>query len=85
MKSASIKFLKKSEHYLNGPHINLIIGITLLLASLSEVEGDISDLFSVNDIGAHHGILVLGIVHLLRSLLVFTSSLIIIIEKRNAS
>jgi len=76
-----IKFLNQTSHILNGPHINLIIGVFLLFSVFSEIEGEIVDVLVSADIGIHHGIVAFGLIHVLSALAALTESLVLILER----
>ena len=75
-------WLKKFQNSLYHPLIDLGVGIVLLFAAFSELDGDFLVALSEDGIGLHHGILVLGGVHLLGAFRDLLSSSINIIEKR---
>ncbi len=76
------KFLKKFEKSLYHPLIDLGAGIVLIFAAFSELDSDFIAALSEDGIGLHHGILVLGVVQLLRAFRELLSSSINIIEQR---
>ena len=73
-------FLLKTEDFFRNPFLQLVVGLVLMTTALAEAGDSIYDDLTTGDIGAHHGISLLGLVHALRSVPAIIGSLILFAE-----
>ena len=59
--------MKNLQRILENPYFNLIAGLIVLYAAMSEVIRDFHDLDQFQ-LGAHHGVVLLALVHILKTL-----------------
>lgn len=67
-KSAFRKFVKKLDSFVKHPRTKLFVGLILVATSAYEIGSDLLDDIPGVNIGAHHGLLILGIINALSSI-----------------
>lgn len=71
------KFLKKIETAARNPWTEAFIGIVLLITGLADAGESIFEDVTSGNVGAHHGVIMLGMVHVLKAVPSILSSLIL--------
>ena len=56
-------FIQKMEKFAKNPHFDAVIGIVLLTTGIIEAGDTIFEDIVSGNVGAHHGIILLGFVH----------------------
>lgn len=59
--------MKLLARFVKNPYVNLLMGIVLMVTSGSEVWESLEE-GAANHLGAHHGVFIFGLLHLLRQL-----------------
>ena len=62
------KFLKRMEEIAKSPYVELILGVILVGTGLFEAGESLFSDIAEEDVGLHHGIIVLGIAHAIKAL-----------------
>ena len=57
------KVAKAIERFVRNPYVELIIGLIIMATGLAEAGDSIVEDISSGDVGAHHGIILLGVAH----------------------
>ncbi len=57
------KLAKRMEAFARNPYLELVVGLILMMTGLVEAGESIFEDVSGGDIGAHHGIILLGLAH----------------------
>ncbi len=61
-------FIQKMEKVAKNPHFEAIVGIVLLTTGIIEAGDTIFEDIASGDIGAHHGIILLGFAHAFKAI-----------------
>ena len=61
-------FIRKMEKIAKNPHLEAIIGIILLATGIIEAGDMIFEDITSGNVGAHHGIIVLGFAHAFKAI-----------------
>ncbi len=61
-------FIRKIEKIAKNPHLEAIIGIILLATGIIEAGDTIFEDITSGNVGAHHGIIVLGFAHAFKAI-----------------
>lgn len=61
-------FLNKMEAVAKSPHLELVVGLILMATGLVEAGETLFEDVSRGDIGAHHGMIVLGLAHAFKAI-----------------
>jgi hypothetical protein len=67
-KSSFRQFVKKLDSFVKHPRTKLFVGLILVATSAYEIGSDLLDDIPGVNIGAHHGLLILGIINALSSI-----------------
>ena len=59
---------EKIETVAHNPYLNVVVGILLLVTGLAEAGETIADDLNNLDFGAHHGVMIFGLIHAFKSL-----------------
>jgi len=70
-------FIVKIENFFRNPYFEAVIGIILLTTGLAEAGDSIYEDVTSGNVGAHHGVIVLGFVHVLKAIPAILSSLLL--------
>ncbi len=62
------KFLKRLEAIAKSPYVELVVGLILVTTGLFEAGETLFSDIAEGDVGLHHGIIVLGVVHAIKAL-----------------
>ena len=69
--------IQKIERFARNPYFGAVVGIVLLLTGLAEAgESIFEDIFS-GEVGAHHGIILLGFAHAFKAIPSILSSMML--------
>ena len=60
-------FIRKLKHFTQNPYLNIIIGILILYTGISEAVNQLIELEHFT-IGAHHGVILIAILHILKTI-----------------
>jgi hypothetical protein len=61
------KFLKKIESIARNPWVEAFIGVILLVTGFAEAGENIIEDIKSGNVGAHHGIIMMGLAHAFKS------------------
>ncbi len=61
-------FIRKMEKIAKNPHLEAIIGIILLATGIVEAGDTIFEDLTSGNVGAHHGLIVLGFAHAFKAI-----------------
>ena len=61
-------FIRKMEKIAKNPHLEAIIGIILLATGIIEAGDTIFEDITSGNVGAHHGLIVLGFAHAFKAI-----------------
>ena len=61
-------FLKRLEEFAKSPLVELVVGLILVGTGLVEAGESLFEDLSAGNVGVHHGIIVLGVVHAIKAL-----------------
>ena len=62
------KFILKVERFAKNPHLEVIVGIIIMASGFNEAGKVIFEDITSGEIGAHHGMIVLGFATVMRYL-----------------
>ncbi|NQU58814.1 MAG: hypothetical protein HQ513_16420 [Rhodospirillales bacterium] len=74
------RFILKIENFFRNPYFEAVIGIILLITGLAEAGDSIYEDVTSGNVGAHHGVILLGFVHVLKAIPVILSSFMLFID-----
>jgi len=60
-------FIKKLETAIKNPYVEASLGIIIMLCGIVEVGDEIFDDVATGDLGAHHGVILLGLTHAIKA------------------
>ena len=61
-------FIRKLEKFVNNPHLEAIIGLFIMATGIIEAGDRIFEDITSGDVGAHHGMILLGFAHAFKAL-----------------
>ena len=61
-------FIQKMEKFARNPHFEAVVGIVLLATGIIEAGDTIFEDITSGNVGAHHGIIVLGFAHAFKAI-----------------
>lgn len=61
-------FIQKLEKFAKNPHLEAIIGILIMATGIIEAGDTIFEDITSGDIGAHHGMILLGFAHAFKAI-----------------
>lgn len=73
---------KKLGLIMHSPYLNILVGLVLLYAGASEALIEIREVENVR-VGSHHGIMLFGLIHVLKSITEVIDGLALIDEAVN--
>jgi|TARA_B100000315_G_scaffold127874_1_gene117586 hypothetical protein len=62
------KFIQKVERFAKNPHLEAIIGIVILATGLVEAGDTLVEDITSGNVGAHHGMILLGFAHAFKAI-----------------
>ena len=62
------KFIQKVEKLVKNPHLEAILGIVILATGLVEAGDTLFEDITSGNVGAHHGMILLGFAHAVKAL-----------------
>jgi hypothetical protein len=62
------KFIKKLEKVVRNPYVEMTVALVLVVTGFAEAGEEIWTDVAEGEVGAHHGIIVMGIAHALKVL-----------------
>ncbi len=60
--------IQKMEKFVKNPHLEAIIGIIIMATGIIEAGDTIFEDITSGDVGAHHGMILLGFAHAFKAL-----------------
>ena len=61
-------FIRKLEKFVKNPHLEAIIGLVIMATGIIEAGDTIFEDIASGDVGAHHGMILLGFAHAFKAL-----------------
>ena len=61
-------FIKKMETFVKNPHLEAIIGIIIMATGLVEAGDTLFEDLTSGNVGAHHGLILLGFAHAFKAI-----------------
>ena len=61
-------FIQKMEKFAKNPHFEAVVGIVLLATGIIEAGDTIFEDITSGNVGAHHGIILLGFAHAFKAI-----------------
>ena len=61
-------FIRKMEKFVKHPHLEAIIGIVIMATGIIEAGDSIFEDIASGDVGAHHGMILLGFAHAIKAI-----------------
>ncbi|MBT3237285.1 MAG: hypothetical protein HOK06_02670 [Rhodospirillaceae bacterium] len=73
-------FIRKFENAVRNPYVEISVGLVLVITGFAEAGESLFEDVSQGNIGAHHGIIVLGLAHAMKAIPSILGSLVLFAE-----